>query len=98
MYLKNVALAASVTLGFRDVLSNPWASSLRRYSQLAPNMLLYWSMLEYACENGYRTFDFGRSTRRRGNLPLQGAMGRASRALVLVPLHARRCEEPYAGS
>lgn len=62
VYLKNVPLAASVTLGFRDVLSNPWASSLRRYSQLAPNMLLYWSMLEYACENGYRTFDFGRSS------------------------------------
>lgn len=57
-----VAVAGSVTLGFKGVLSNPWASSLRRYSQLAPNMLLYWSMLEYACENGYRTFDFGRST------------------------------------
>jgi hypothetical protein len=25
-------------------------------------MLLYWSMLEHACRNGYQTFDFGRST------------------------------------
>jgi len=62
VYLKDVALAGSVTLGFNEVLSNPWTSSLRRYSRLAPNMLLYWSMLEYACENGYRQFDFGRST------------------------------------
>lgn len=62
VYLKDVPVAGGVTLGFSEVLSNPWASSLRRYSQLAPNMLLYWSMLEYACEYGYRTFDFGRST------------------------------------
>jgi serine/alanine adding enzyme len=25
-------------------------------------MLLYWAMLEYACEQGYKKFDFGRST------------------------------------
>ena len=25
-------------------------------------MLLYWSMIEYACDNGYLLFDFGRST------------------------------------
>lgn len=62
VYRNDVAVAGSVTLGFKGVLSNPWASSLRRYSELAPNMLLYWSMLEYGCENGYRTFDFGRST------------------------------------
>ena len=62
VYLGHEALGGSVTLGFNGVLSNPWASSLRRFSRLSPNMLLYWSMLKYACENGYRTFDFGRST------------------------------------
>jgi hypothetical protein len=25
-------------------------------------MLLYWTKLEYACDNGNKTFDFGRST------------------------------------
>ena len=25
-------------------------------------MLLYWNCLEFACENGYKVFDFGRST------------------------------------
>lgn len=62
VYLKEIPLAASLTLGFKDMLSNPWASSLRRFRHLAPNMLLYWSMLEYACQNGYGAFDFGRST------------------------------------
>ncbi|MEZ5583585.1 MAG: GNAT family N-acetyltransferase [Candidatus Competibacteraceae bacterium] len=40
----------------------PWASSLRKYNSLSPNMLLYWSVLEFACKKGYRIFDFGRST------------------------------------
>jgi len=61
VYGKSVPMACSLTLGFNGMLSNPWASSLRRYGQFAPNMLLYWAMLEYACRQGYRTFDFGRS-------------------------------------
>jgi len=62
VYRHSIPMACSLTLGFKGVLSNPWASSLRRYSHLAPNMLLYWGMLEYACLQGYQTFDFGRST------------------------------------
>lgn len=55
-------LAGGIVIGFRDTLWNPWASSLRGKGSLNPNMLLYWAMLEYACDHGYRFFDFGRST------------------------------------
>ena len=55
-------LASSLVIGFKDTLENPWASALREYSALSPNMLLYWTMLEYACNQGFRYFDFGRST------------------------------------
>jgi len=40
----------------------PWASTLRAYNRLAPNMLLYWSLLKFAADHGYQQFDFGRST------------------------------------
>lgn len=55
-------VASSLAIGFDEVLRNPWASSLRRYANLGPNMLLYLRMLEYACDRGFRAFDFGRST------------------------------------
>jgi FemAB-related protein (PEP-CTERM system-associated) len=55
-------LAASIVFAFKDTVVNPWASSLRAFSRLNPNMLLYWGMLEFACDNGFRIFDFGRST------------------------------------
>jgi serine/alanine adding enzyme len=58
----NRTLAASIAFAFKDTVMNPWASSLRAFSRLNPNMLLYWGMLEYACDNGFRIFDFGRST------------------------------------
>jgi len=62
VYKGNEPLACSIIVGFNDTLENPWASALRQYSRLTPNMLLYWTMLEYACNNGYKYFDFGRST------------------------------------
>jgi FemAB-related protein (PEP-CTERM system-associated) len=39
-----------------------WASSLRSYARLSPNMGLYWAMLERCVVAGVRTFNFGRST------------------------------------
>jgi serine/alanine adding enzyme len=62
VYLADRPIAASFLYGFREMLEIPWASSDRRYNHLAPNMLLYSSVLEYACEAGFQVFDFGRST------------------------------------
>ena len=62
IYKENKPIACSLMVGFKHILENPWASALRKYSRLSPNMLLYWTMIEYACDNGYSSFDFGRST------------------------------------
>ena len=69
-------------VGFRDTLENPWASSLREYSRLSPNMLLYWTMLEYACDNGYSYFDFGRSSPDEGTYKFKKQWGAEP-----IPLH-----------
>ncbi len=58
--------AASIVIRDGNTLRNPWASSLRCFRPLSPNMLLYWTMLEYACKSGCTRFDFGRSTRGAG--------------------------------
>jgi FemAB-related protein (PEP-CTERM system-associated) len=55
-------VAAGFLAGFKDRLEIPWASSLRAFNRFSPNMLLYWRSLEFACERGYRVFDFGRSS------------------------------------
>jgi FemAB-related protein (PEP-CTERM system-associated) len=55
-------VASALVVGSGATMHNPWASSLRKYAPLGPNMLLYLRVLEHACDSGYRVFDFGRST------------------------------------
>lgn len=59
---RNRIVASALILLFKDVFEVPWASSLRQYNSLSPNMLLYWTMLEFASNRKYHYFDFGRST------------------------------------
>jgi FemAB-related protein (PEP-CTERM system-associated) len=55
-------VAAAIVLAFRGSMEIPWASSIRGMNRLAPNMLLYWTVLKEACRSGCREFDFGRSS------------------------------------
>jgi FemAB-related protein (PEP-CTERM system-associated) len=50
--------------GFRwqEEFEVTWASALREYSAAAPNMLLYWSLMERCATEGVRRFNFGRCT------------------------------------
>jgi len=75
VYKATVPVAAALLIGFGNMLRNPWASSLREFSSLSPNMLLYLRMLEFACDSGYRTFDFGRSTRGEGTYKFKEQWG-----------------------
>ena len=62
IFLKQQPVAAGFLYGFQNTLEIPWASADRRYNRLSANMLLYSSVLEYACREGFQVFDFGRST------------------------------------
>ncbi len=68
-------LAAGFLLGYGDMLEIPWASSLRRFNRLAPNMLMYWHALKHAVEQGYKNFDFGRSTPGEGTYKFKAQWG-----------------------
>ena len=75
VYKDKKAVACSVFIAFKNTLENPWSSSLRQYSRLSPNMLLYWTMLEHASDNGFKFFDFGRSTPDEGTYKFKKQWG-----------------------
>ena len=75
VYKGDQPLACSLVVGFKDILENPWASALREYSALSPNMLLYWAMMEHACNHGFRYFDFGRSSPDEGTYKFKEQWG-----------------------
>jgi len=62
VYKDDTPAAAGILLMHGKVATIPWASSLREFNRLSPNMLLYWTLLEYAADSGFHTLDFGRST------------------------------------
>lgn len=81
VYLEETPLACALVLGCGKMLFNPWASSLRRYSRMSPNMLLYWGMLEYACGNDFKFFDFGRSSLNEGTYKFKKQWGAEEKEL-----------------
>ena len=59
---KGKVAGAGLILINGDKVSIPWASTIRKFNPLAPNMLLYWSLLTKATDMECRQFDFGRSS------------------------------------
>ncbi|HTM05391.1 MAG TPA: FemAB family XrtA/PEP-CTERM system-associated protein [Vicinamibacterales bacterium] len=80
--LGNVPVAASIVHSHRDTVEVPWASSLREYNPLCANVLLYWHMLKFACEQGFMVFDFGRSTPGGGTFKFKEQWGAVPTELV----------------
>ncbi len=66
VYYRGQAIASGISVGFKDTLSFPWGGSLRTHHHLNPFALLVWELLQEGCRQGYRFFDFGRSSRDSG--------------------------------
>jgi hypothetical protein len=58
-----------------------WASALRAYNKIAPNMLLYWRFMEQCLSLGVRTFNFGRCTPESGTHKFKRQWGTRDEAL-----------------
>ena len=75
-------IAASVALWHGTTMEVPWASAIRTFNALCGNMLLYWHMIRFAIERGFRIFDFGRSTVGGGTFQFKRQWGAEPRPLV----------------
>jgi FemAB-related protein (PEP-CTERM system-associated) len=76
------AIGAAVCLCFGEEIAIPWVSSLRRHFEANPNMVLYWTAIEYACLHGYRRLDFGRSSPGTGTFEFKRQWGATPQALA----------------
>jgi FemAB-related protein (PEP-CTERM system-associated) len=62
VYRAGAPVAGGCALAWRGEMEITWASSLRQHAGAAPNMLLYWGMLQEAIARGCTVFNFGRCT------------------------------------
>ncbi|WP_020408730.1 GNAT family N-acetyltransferase [Hahella ganghwensis] len=77
-----VPVGGGIVLYCGGKASIPWASTVAEYNRLAPNMMLYWSLLEETCRRGCTRFDFGRSTYGEGTYKFKSQWGARPYALV----------------
>jgi FemAB-related protein (PEP-CTERM system-associated) len=61
-YQGDVAIAAGCGFRWGDEFEMTWASSLREYNKISPNMLVYWECMKRSAEQGVTLFNFGRCT------------------------------------
>ena len=92
VYKDDVPCAAGLVLCTNLNACIPWASSLRDYNKLAPNMLLYWTLLAHVADNGIAQFDFGRSTVNEGTYRFKKQWGATPVALNWRTLETTREE------
>ncbi|HVB99770.1 MAG TPA: FemAB family XrtA/PEP-CTERM system-associated protein [Candidatus Dormibacteraeota bacterium] len=79
---QGATIAVSFLIGYRETLEAVWSASRYDYLAMRPNMFLYWSILRFAAERGFRCFDFGRSTIGSGTHQFKKQWGAGE-----VPLH-----------
>lgn len=56
-------IASVLVFYFKDRVMPYYGGALREYNnnKIAPNNFMYWELMKYGIENGYKIFDFGRS-------------------------------------
>jgi FemAB-related protein (PEP-CTERM system-associated) len=80
--LKDQPVAAGFTYRTARMVQLPWASSIRAFNPMCPNVLLYWDAIQYAQGLGAPVFDMGRSTPNEGTFKFKAQWGAQP-----VPLH-----------
>ncbi|MEO9945204.1 MAG: FemAB family XrtA/PEP-CTERM system-associated protein [Paraglaciecola sp.] len=77
VYAENTPVGAGIVLTNGNKACIPWASTVSEYNKLAPNMMLYWSLLQRVSDTGITEFDFGRSTYNEGTYKFKRQWGAA---------------------
>lgn len=92
--LQEQPIGAGIVLRTGVRASIPWASTNPEYNRLAPNMLLYWTLLEHCADNGIAEFDFGRSTYDEGTYRFKKQWGAKPELLQWDSYHHGQKLEP----
>lgn len=76
------------------IVHNPWSASLDEYRSLRPNNAMYWEAIKLACQNGFKVFDFGRSTVDTGTYDFKLQWGASAKPLYYQYLLIKTDEFP----
>lgn len=59
---RGIPIASAIFFTYKGTIFPKFNGSDQRFLNLQPNNLLYWSAIEWGVKNGYKCFDFGRTS------------------------------------
>lgn len=83
----NDVIGGAIVLLNNVTASIPWASTDAKYNRLAPNMLMYWTVISHAITTGAAVFDFGRSSVNEGTYNFKKQWGSQPAPLQWLNYH-----------
>ncbi len=95
-YLGREPVAAGFAIENGTEVEISWASALRRYQKISPNMALYSAFIRRACERGFNVFNFGRCSEGSGTHKFKKQWGSRDELLPWYQLSAGRDGTPPA--
>jgi len=87
-------IASVLCFYFKDQVLPYYAGARPEYFTLAPNNFMYWKLICQSYDEGYRTFDFGRSKRGTGSFQFKSAWSMDVKPLPYRYLLVRAREVP----
>lgn len=97
-YLGDVPVAGGFAIENGSEVEISWASALRRYQKISPNMTLYGAFIRRACERGFSVFNFGRCTEGSGTHKFKKQWGSRDVALPWLQAAAEQGSSIPAGN
>jgi FemAB-related protein (PEP-CTERM system-associated) len=67
VHYRSQVVAAVVTFFYRDEILPYYGGALEAYRELGVSTFLYWMLMRYGCDKGFRLYDFGRSKKGTGS-------------------------------
>ena len=86
-----------IAIDYADIVTVPWASTLRSERRRCPNNQIYWEALRWAIERGAREFDFGRSPLGSGTYKFKKGWGAEERPMAWCRLDTSGAFLPTVG-
>jgi CelD/BcsL family acetyltransferase involved in cellulose biosynthesis len=60
-YSNGIPIAGALFLAWNGTITYKYSASRQEFWKLRPNNLVIWDAIRWGCENGFHTFDFGRT-------------------------------------
>jgi FemAB-related protein (PEP-CTERM system-associated) len=94
VYSGSQAVTGVLSFFFRDTIMPYYAGAGSAAGSLAANNFMYWQLMKYAAEKGFRTFDFGRSKKNTGAYGFKSQWGMDIEQLNYQTFLVRRATVP----